>query len=121
MIRFFLTFLIAFYFASCSSLSTKQGVYQSGSASWYGKRFHGRTTANGEKYNMHAMTAAHKSLPFGTKVKVISRTSSRFVVVRINDRGPFAKRRIIDLSYAAAKKLGFINKGHETVDLQILN
>lgn len=74
-------------------------------ASWYGPGFHGRTTANGEKYNMHAMTAAHKSLPFGSKVEVTNLENNKTVVVRINDRGPFIKSRIIDLSKAANNML----------------
>lgn len=70
-------------------------------ASWYGPGFHGRTTANGEKYNMYALTAAHKTLPFGTKVKVTNLNNKKSVIVRINDRGPFKPGRIIDLSKAA--------------------
>lgn len=70
-------------------------------ASWYGPGFHGRLTANGERYNMHALTAAHKTLPFGTEVKVTNVKNGKSVVVRINDRGPFAKGRTIDLSKAA--------------------
>ena len=70
-------------------------------ASWYGPGFHGRTTANGEKYNMHALTAAHKSLSFGTKVKVTNLKNKKSVIVRINDRGPFKPGRVIDLSKAA--------------------
>jgi rare lipoprotein A len=76
-----------------------------GIASWYGPRFHGRRTANGEIYNMHAMTAAHKTLPFGTRVRVTSLVNGKEVIVRINDRGPFIKGRIIDLSKAAAQAI----------------
>lgn len=80
--------------------------YQSGVASWYGGYFHGRTTANGEKYNQWAMTAAHKTLPFGTRVKVTNTRNGDSVIVRINDRGPFIAGRIIDLSKAAANDIG---------------
>jgi rare lipoprotein A len=103
-----------------SNLSDKKSVYQSGKASWYGEKYHGRKTASGEKYNMNAMTAAHKKLPFGTKVKVTSKINGQSVVVRINDRGPFAKSRIIDVSKAAAKKLGMIQKGEIPVTIIVL-
>ena len=93
----------------------------SGVASYYGKKFHGRTTANGERYNMNEMTAAHRTLPFGTKVKVTNQRNERSVVVRINARGPFIKGRIIDLSMGAAKKIGLIQTGTATVQLQVLN
>lgn len=87
-------------------------AYESvGLASFYGKKFHGRKTASGERFNMYAMTAAHKGLPFGAKVRVTHLQNGRSVTVRINDRGPFAKGRIIDLSYAAAKRLGMIAQG----------
>lgn len=79
---------------------------QTGHASWYARKFEGRRTANGERYNGHALTAAHRTLPFGTYVRVTSLSTTRSVVVRINDRGPFVKGRIIDLSYAAASALG---------------
>ena len=91
-----------------------------GMASFYGKKFHGRKTANGERFNMNAMTAAHKRLAFGTMVRVTHVQNGRSVVVRINDRGPFSKGRIIDLSYAAAKKLGMISQGVAKVRLRIL-
>lgn len=82
-----------------------------GMASWYGKKFHGRKTASGQPYDMYAMTAAHPTLPTGTQVKVVNMETRRSVIVTINDRGPFAKGRIIDLSFAAAKKLGFTDQG----------
>lgn len=91
-----------------------------GSASWYGGKFHGRTTANGEKFNMNALTAAHKTLPFGTKVRVTNEANGKSVVVRINDRGPYAGRRIIDLSRAAAGKVGMMQSGVAKVKLEIL-
>lgn len=85
-----------------------------GLASWYGPRFHGRRTASGERFDMHALTAAHRSLPFGTVVRVESLVNGRSVDVRINDRGPHIKRRIIDLSRAAAHALGLIDAGTGT-------
>lgn len=90
-----------------------------GLASYYGKKFHGRRTASGERYNMHAMTAAHPSLAFGSVVTVTHLKNGRSVKVRINDRGPFIKGRIIDLSYAAAKKLGMLNEGVARVKLRL--
>ncbi|MEO0419854.1 MAG: septal ring lytic transglycosylase RlpA family protein [Pseudomonadota bacterium] len=91
-----------------------------GVASYYGKRFHGRLTANGERFNMNAMTAAHKTLPFGTHVRVTNPSNGRSVTVRINDRGPFIRGRTIDLSRAAATKLGMISRGHARVKLDIV-
>jgi rare lipoprotein A len=79
---------------------------QRGAASWYGPGFHGRKTASGERFNANAMTAAHRSLPFGTKVRVVSERTGRSVTVRINDRGPFHGGRIIDLAAAPARALG---------------
>ena len=79
---------------------------QKGAASWYGPGFHGRKTASGERFNTHAMTAAHKTLPFGTRVRVTNEKTGRAVVVRINDRGPYAHGRIIDLSQASARAIG---------------
>ncbi|MER2267425.1 septal ring lytic transglycosylase RlpA family protein [Methylobacterium oxalidis] len=79
---------------------------QSGVASWYGPGFHGRRTANGERFNTHALTAAHRSLPFGTQVRVTNKSNGRSVVVRINDRGPYMGGRVIDLSNASARAIG---------------
>lgn len=90
-------------------------------ASWYGYPYHGRTTANGEVYNMNAMTAAHPSLPFGSKVKVCSKRTGRCAVVRINDRGPFVHGRSIDLSKAAAKKIGVYSEGVGEVSITRMN
>ncbi|NNC59898.1 MAG: septal ring lytic transglycosylase RlpA family protein [Erythrobacter sp.] len=92
-----------------------------GVASYYGKRFHGRPTASGERFNMRAMTAAHKTLPFGTKVRVINPRNGREVVVRINDRGPYSGGRAIDLSRAAAEEIGLINAGHGRVELEVVS
>lgn len=93
---------------------------QCGKASWYGPGFHGRTTANGERYNMHAMTAAHRTLPFGTKVRVKNLRNGRSAVLRINDRGPFIRGRVIDVSKTAAGKLGMIRSGTARVKVEVV-
>lgn len=92
-------------------------VQERGGASWYGPFFHGRRTANGERYNQNEMTAAHKTLPFGTVVRVRSEVTGQEVDVRINDRGPFVSGRVIDLSQAAAKALGMLQAGVKRVTL----
>ena len=94
------------------------GVIATGIASYYGARFAGRKTANGERFNPSKMTAAHKSLRFGTRVRVTNLRNGRQVTVRINDRGPFVRGRIIDLSRAAASKIGMIQRGHARVRLE---
>lgn len=99
---------------------TADGYREVGVASWYGKDFHGRKTANGERYNMYSMTAAHKLLPLGTKVRVTHLGSGRSIVVRVNDRGPFVGNRIIDLSYAGAKRLGMLGTGTARVRVEAL-
>jgi rare lipoprotein A len=112
-----------FVAASTQALATQnRPVVQtaSGSASWYGSKFHGRRTANGERFDMNQMTAAHRSLPFGTKVRVINQRNGRSVVVRINDRGPFSGRRVIDLSRGAASAIGMVNSGVAPVKLEVL-
>lgn len=91
-----------------------------GVASWYGHPYHGRKAANGEKYDMNRLTAAHRLLPFGTRVRVYSLRNARMVEVRITDRGPFVEGRLIDLSRAAARVLGFQRAGLERVRLQVL-
>lgn len=91
-----------------------------GTASWYGGKFHGRKTANGETYNQHALTAAHRYLPFGTEVVVTNQNNGESVVVRINDRGPFTGGRIIDLSRQAANEIGMINSGTARVTVEVL-
>ncbi|MBN1363242.1 MAG: septal ring lytic transglycosylase RlpA family protein [Syntrophaceae bacterium] len=88
-----------------------------GIASWYGKDFHGKVTSNGEMYDMYDMTAAHKTLPLGTYVRVINLENNRKAEVRINDRGPFVQGRIIDLSYEAAKRIGVLNSGTAHVEI----
>ena len=92
-----------------------------GVVSWYGGKFHGRKTASGEKYDKHELTAAHKSLPFGTKVKVTNIRNGKSVVVEINDRGPNAKSRDLDLSQAAFSEIGHTNTGVMQVEYEIMN
>ena len=101
-------------------LPDSKGFRQRGIASWYGKDFHGKKTSNGERYDMHAMTAAHKTLPLGTYVKVYNLENNRQVEVRINDRGPFVRGRIIDLSYSAASKIGIVGPGTARVEVVAL-
>ncbi len=91
-----------------------------GIASWYGPDFHGRATASGERYNMLDLTAAHRSLPFGTYLRVTSLDNARSLIVRVNDRGPFVRGRVIDLSYAAAKVLDLPRAGVARVRLEVL-
>ena len=97
-----------------------RGFQERGIASWYGRPFHGRKTANGETYNMYAMTAAHKTLPLGTHVRVYNRNNGKTIEVRINDRGPFVRGRIIDLSYEAARRLGLVGPGTAPVKIAAL-
>jgi rare lipoprotein A len=101
-------------------LSSHAGFVQGGTASWYGSDFHGKETSSGEVYNMHAMTAAHKTLPLGVYVKVQNKQNGREIVVRVNDRGPFVDGRIIDLSYSAARNLGVVKSGTAPVQIEAL-
>lgn len=99
---------------------TEGEFFETGIASWYGEDFHGNPTANGETYDMHAMTAAHKELPFNTIVRVVNKDNGAEVTVRINDRGPFVEGRVIDLSRAAAREVGILTVGLAKVELFIL-
>lgn len=108
--RFLLAALMSIFLVSSDAMASKVV------ASWYGPGFHGRKTASGERFNQHAMTAAHKTLPFGTKVRVTYK--GRSVIVRINDRGPFTRGRTIDLSKAAARAIGC--KGVCTVTMVVV-
>lgn len=98
-------------------LQNARGFSETGTASWYGPGFHGKITSNGERYNQHDFTAAHKLLPFGTRLQVTNMDNGKIVEVRINDRGPFVGNRIIDLSRSAAEKLGMLEKGTARVRL----
>lgn len=132
-LKYVLLILIIFIISGCATkrnfyifhkptkpIKVYTGYHETGIASWYGSDFHGRPTASGEIYNMYAMTAAHKTLPLGTYVKVTNLENGKSVIVKINDRGPFVKGRIIDLTYAAAKKLGMANKGIAKVKITVV-
>lgn len=97
------------------------GFSEKGISSWYGKKFHGRLTSNGERYNMHAMTAAHKTLPMHTKLLVTNLDNGKRTVVRVNDRGPFISGRIIDLSYKAGSQIGINRTGIAKVHIQAIS
>ncbi len=112
-----LYFFMAYTICFCVTVFSFE---QTGIASWYGPNFQGKLTANGEKFNTYSLTAAHKSLPLGSIVKVVSLDNGKEVVVRINDRGPFAKNRIIDLSKAAAVQLDFIKRGTARVKVYLI-
>ena len=102
-------------------METSAGYREEGLASWYGGYFHGRQTSSGDVYDMYLMTAAHKSLPLPTYVRVTNLGNGRSVVLRVNDRGPFVEDRIIDLSYTAAAKLGMVDSGTARVEVVALD
>lgn len=102
-------------------MSSSAGYKERGVASWYGKKFHGHKTSNGETYNMYAMSAAHKSLPLPSYVQVTNLNNGRKVIVRVNDRGPFHGDRIIDLSYAAASKLDMLGQGTAKIEVEAID
>ncbi len=107
-------------FSACCLLGSNAGYVEYGLASYYAEEFHGRKTASGEIYNMWDFSCAHKKLPFGTELKVTNLENNKSILVRVNDRGPFVKGRIIDLSYAAAKKIGMLGQGVIKVKLEII-
>lgn len=133
---FFLTIAFSLFFTSCGITSrmgeepqksektdlpeASEEKIEEGVASWYGPNFHGKLTANGEKYDMHGITAAHRTLPFNSVVRVNNLDNGKSVDVRINDRGPYAKDRIIDLSKKAAQEVDMIDKGTANVELLLL-
>lgn len=100
--------------------AAEDAYYQRGIASWYGREFHGRKTASGEKFNMNEMTAAHKTLPLGSVVLVKNLDNGKIVKVRINDRGPYKGKRILDLSYAAAKRIDMLSEGEAMVGIKVI-
>ncbi len=102
-------------------IASARGYRERGVASWYGKKFHGRNTSSGEPYDMYAMTAAHKTLPLPSYVRVRNLNNGKSVVVRVNDRGPFLHNRLIDLSYAAAHRLGILGTGTGVVEVEGLS
>ncbi|MCF4173053.1 septal ring lytic transglycosylase RlpA family protein [Vibrio sp. McD22-P3] len=129
-INFIFVVLMFSFLAGCSSTasidSSKTRSYAKshelvGQASWYGNKYHGRRTASGERYNMRAYTAAHKTLPFGTIVRVTNTANGKTVDVKINDRGPFVKGRIIDLSRKSFEQIGDISKGIAPVKIEIID
>jgi rare lipoprotein A len=115
-------FVIGICLMGCASSPRYSGSKHAreGVASYYAHKFHGRTTASGEIYDMHKMTCAHRELPFGTRVKVTNLSNKKSVILRVNDRGPFVKGRIIDVSYEAAKRLDFLKAGVVRVGVEVL-
>ncbi len=103
------------------TLPDSRGFVERGIASWYGRKFHGRKTSNGEVYDMYTMSAAHKRLPIPTYLKVTNLENGRSVVVRVNDRGPFHENRVVDLSYAAASRIGMLGKGTALVEIRAID
>jgi|Deesub1362A_J573_1020465.scaffolds.fasta_scaffold00004_164 rare lipoprotein A len=118
----YLLFVLTLLLISACATTGYDGSRRKGYAiaSWYGPGFHGKLTASGERYNMYALTCAHKSLPFGTKLKVTNVVNGKSTVVVVNDRGPFVRGRDLDLSYAAAKKIGLIGPGTAKVKVEYL-
>ncbi|MBN2695565.1 septal ring lytic transglycosylase RlpA family protein [bacterium] len=118
-------FFITFLFISCQTggvknrNSEKNSIY--GKASWYGEKFHGKKTASGEIYSINKNTAAHKTLPFGVILKVTNLKNNKSVVVKVNDRGPYVRNRVIDLSKSAFKKISSLNSGVIDVKIEILD
>ena len=117
--QYFGIFLIMFAFSSCAA--SRGMTLETGTASWYGPNFHGKQTANGETYNQNELTAAHKTLPFNTVVKVTNLDNGKSVTVRINDRGPYVGRRVIDISRAAAERIEMIGPGTARVRIELVN
>ena len=112
--------------AGCSSTPKSgapvtRGLSESGQASYYGNEFHGRKTANGERFDQNQLTAAHRTLPFGTRLRVTNTQNGKTVVVRVNDRGPFVKGRVIDLSSAAFRSIAQLNSGVVPVRIQVID
>lgn len=120
--EFLFLFILGFLLWSLPSVAQnfKKGYKQKGVASYYANKFHGKKTASGERFDMYAMTAAHRFLPFNTIVKVTNPKNGKWVTVRINDRGPFTRHRILDVSKAAALKLDLIKQGTATIELEVL-
>ena len=122
MLKLINAFIIFVLTAFCITMNAQaETVFQQGKASYYGNAHHGKKTASGKRFNMHAMTAAHRSLPFGTQLKVTSKDTGKSVIVTINDRGPYAGGRILDLSQEAARQLGMIKQGVGVVTLEKMN
>ena len=105
---------------SARQKGARAGAYQIGVSSYYGKKFHGRPTASGEPFDMHALTAAHRTLSFGTEIQVTNLENGRSVIVRVNDRGPFVEGRVLDLSRAAARRIDMIGTGTAMVKIEVV-
>ncbi|MGE6793323.1 septal ring lytic transglycosylase RlpA family protein [Pseudomonas guineae] len=120
--RLILIAIVSLLLSACASQGSvdPNGYRAEGQASYYGARHHGNKTASGERFDQHALTAAHRSLPFGSRAQVTNLRNDRSVVVRINDRGPYAKKRIIDLSHRAAEELGMLRDGVAPVRVEQL-
>ena len=120
-----LAVVLCFSLGACSWIPKGEsgldvGIKDRGVASWYGAQFHGKLAANGEVFNMDALTAAHRTLPLGSMVRVVNLVNGKHVRVRINDRGPYINGRILDLSYAAAAKLGMVDRGVSVIQLEVI-
>ena len=119
-----LTFILLIGFIAMGGAGLYNGatwLSGSGKASWYGDQFHGKKTASGKTYDMYELTAAHKTLPFGTKVKITNQRNGKSVVVEVNDRGPFVKTRQFDLSKEAFKTIGNLDRGLMPIDYEVIN
>jgi len=120
-----LAVVLCFSLGACSWIPKGEsgldvGIKDRGVASWYGEQFHGKLAANGEVFNMDALTAAHRTLPLGSMVRVVNLENGKHVRVRINDRGPYVNGRILDLSYAAAAQLGMVDGGISVIQLEVI-
>lgn len=117
----FASFFMGVSLSNTASAKNNAPFVQEGTASWYGGKFHGRKTASGERFNTYALTAAHRTLPMNTRLRVTNLSNGKSVVVRVNDRGPYVGKRVIDLSYSAANELGFVKRGVTKVRLERLH
>jgi rare lipoprotein A len=112
--------IILCLYSCCCLFGTSAGAAEVGIASYYGDAFHGKKTASGEVFDQRKLTCAHRELPFGTRLKVTNLENDRSIIVRVNDRGPWVSGRIIDLSYAAAKQIGMLERGLVKVKIEII-
>jgi rare lipoprotein A len=112
--------ILALVFCIAQRATAQLGAQQRGRASFYAKKFQGRKTSNGERFNNKDLTVAHRTYPFGTMLEVTNLANNKTVIVRVNDRGPYHKSRLIDLSYSAAEKLGFVSKGVAQVVVRVI-
>ena len=123
-VKFLLNSAVAFLFVTCAVLPAacqdKIGEKKKGRASFYAKKFNGRRTANGERFHNRLLTAAHRTLPFGTLLRVTNKNNNQAVVVRVNDRGPYSRNRLIDMSHRAAREIGMVSSGVVPVEIEVL-